>query len=171
MEKTHWRKNLDKRYISGEDLLIGEKGLRKEMTVVIEKQSDAPAFDQSTQKETQKTALYMKEFPSGPSLYKPALLNVTRARFLEKETGSQFLEDWYGHPFVMYAKPDSRHGHVVAFKKYIAPPTATPDKAIKILQTAGTLEELGKAWETLTGEEKKLPAVLAEKDRLKGTLK
>lgn len=175
-QKTPWRKNLDKRYISGEDLLTGiemGKGLRPEMVVTIAKFEDAPAFDQKKQEEVDKTALWLKEYPSGKLLYKPVLLNVANGEFLSKEIGNNsiYADDFdVTKPVVLYAKPDKRHGHVARFKKYFPPATATPDKAIKILQTAASLEELGKAWESLTPEEKKLPAVLSEKDRLKGEL-
>jgi hypothetical protein len=98
-EKTPWRKNLDKRYISGEDLLLGEemnKGLKKEMVVTISKWEDSPAFDQKSQKEVDKTAIWLKEYPSGKPVYKPALLNVTNGQFLSKEIGgdSLFMEDF-----------------------------------------------------------------------------
>ncbi len=75
--KTPFRKNLDKRYISGEDLQNGEdlgKGLKKEMIVTLAKFNDAPAFDQKTQSEVNKTAIWLKEFPSGEMIYKPCLL-------------------------------------------------------------------------------------------------
>jgi len=173
-DKTPWRKRLDPRYISGEDLLNGlemKKGLKKEMVVCIEKQEDAPAFDQKEQKEVLKTSLWLKDLETGKPIYKPCLLNVTRAEFLTKESGgSIYLEDWYGIPFVMYAKPDKRHGHVVSFKKYYAPAQITPDAALTKLRACSTKEELVTAWTALTGAEKALPAVLAEKDKLKTEL-
>lgn len=172
--KTPWRKNVDKRYISGEDLLLGAemgKGLRKEMVVCIEKQEDAPAFDQKSQSEITKSALWLKDLETGKMVYKPCLLNVTRAEFLTKESGgSIYIEDWYGLPFIMFAKPDKRHGHIVAFKKYYPPAQATPDAAIKKLQACKTKTELVAAWIALTAQEKALPTVLAEKDKLKGEL-
>lgn len=167
-EKTPWRKNLDKRYISGEDLLLGLHGLKKEMVVCIEQQEDAPAFDQKSQSEIIKSALWLKDLATGQKIYKPCLLNVTRASFLEKESGgSIYMEDWYGIPFIMFAKPDKRHGHIVAFKKYYPPAQITPDAAIKKLQACINKEELVTAWTSLTAQEKALPAVLAEKDKLK----
>lgn len=169
--KTPWRKNLDKRYISGEDLLLGEtfnKGLKKEMLVCIERQIDAPAFDQKDQKEVDKTALWLKDLTTGKVLYKPCLLNVGRAEFLTKESGgSIYMEDWYGLPFIMYAKPDKRHGHIVAFKKYYPPATVKPDAALAKLKACITKEDLVTTWTALSAEEKKLPMVLAEKDKLK----
>lgn len=177
-EKTPWRKNLDKRYISGEDLLNGvelKKGLRKEMVVTLAKFQDAPAFDQKLQKEVDKTALYLREYPSGTPLYKPALMNVENGEFLSKEigNGSMFIDDFdTTKPFVIYAKPDRRHGHVARFKKYYQPMAAAADKnALEVLSKATTLAELGTAWASLTPAEKNLPTVLAKKEELKASLK
>jgi hypothetical protein len=124
-EKTPWRKNLDKRYISGEDLIMGEsmnKGLKREMVVTLMKYEDSPAFDQKLQKETDKTAIWLKDHFTGQMLYKPMLLNVINGEFLAKEIGgnSLFIDDFSTTiPFVIYACPDRRHGHVVRCKKYV----------------------------------------------------
>jgi len=126
-QKTPFRKNLDKRYISGEDLLNGEgmgKGLKPEMIVTMAKFTDAPAFDQKAQAEVNKTAIYLIDCKTGKMLYKPCLLNVARANFMAKElaNGSLYIDDVDPNiPFIMYAKPDRKHGHVVGFKKYILP--------------------------------------------------
>jgi len=173
MEKTPWRKNLDKRYISGEDLLLEQKGLKKEMVVTLSSWKDSPAFDQKLQKEVDKTAIYLKEYPSGKPLYKPALLNVTNGDFLSKEigNGSSYIDDFdKNKPFVIYAKPDTRHGHVTRLKKYYAPATVTPDNAISVLSKAATQSQIGDLWKTLSPEEKKLPEVLAYATKLKGEL-
>lgn len=167
--KTPWRKNLDKRYISGEDLILGLKGLQKEMLVCIHKNEDAPAFDQKLQAEVIKSSLWLKNLYTNEVIYKPCLLNVGRAEFLQKESGgSIFMEDWEGLPFIMYAKPDKRHGYIVAFKKYYPPAEIKPDNAIKLLQECQYKEELASVWTNkLSAEERKLPAVLAEKEKLK----
>lgn len=177
LTKTPWRKNLDKRYISGEDLKDGismNKGLKPEMVVTIAKFNDAPAFDAKQQKEIDKTAIWLKEFPSGKMLYKPCLLNVKRGSFLSKEIGgnSLFIDDFScDKPFVMYAQADPRHGHIVAFKKYYPPATVTDDQALLFLSKCNTLTDLQMAWDSLTAEEKKLPSVMAEKEKLKLKLK
>lgn len=169
-EKVLFRKNLDKRYISGEDLVLQERGLRKEMVVTLAKFEDAPAFDQKAQKEVDKTALWLRDMQTGKVIYKPCLLNVTRANFLSKEIagGSLYISDAsHDIPFIMYAKPDTRHGHIVAFKKYYPPATVKPDAALSKLKECKTKEELVTAWTSLTAEEKNIPAVLAEKEKLK----
>lgn len=172
-EKTPWRKNLDTRYVSGEDLLTEQKGLKKEMVVTLSKWEDSPAFDQKLQKEVDKTAVWLKEYPSCKPLYKPALLNVTNGDFLSKEigNGSLYIDDFdQTKPFIIYAMPDKRHGHVARFKKYYPPVTISPDAAITALSKATSLAELGEAWTKLTDEEKKLPTVLSHKDALKTKL-
>lgn len=174
-EKVLFRKNLDKRYISGEDLMLEERGLRKEMVVTLAKYEDAPAFDQKAQKEVDKTALWLRDVQTGQVIYKPCLLNVGRAEFLSKEIagGSLYISDADETiPFVMYAKPDRRHGHIVAFKKYYPPVKVDADKnALEVLSKATTLAELGTAWGSLTPSEKNLPTVLSKKETLKATLK
>jgi hypothetical protein len=120
MEKTHWKKNNDSNFISGEDLQSGLKGLKPEMIVVIEKFSDAQSFDQTKSAKITVTGLFLKEV-GGQSLYKPVILNKTNAKFFVKETGSDFVDDWIGKPVIIHAQKDARHGYVVRFKKYVFP--------------------------------------------------
>lgn len=176
--KIPWRKNLDKRYISGEDLKYGEsmgKGLREEMVVTMAKFNDAPAYDQNAKAEVTKTAIWLNEYPSGKPLYKPALLNVINGQFLSKEigNGSIYITDFdYTKPFIIWAQPDSRHGHVARFKKYYPPVTISDTAAIAKLNGAEkTSEALNAVWAELSDAEKKLPSVLAIVQKLKGELK
>lgn len=118
--KTHWKKNNDSAFISGEDLKSSLKGLKPEMIVVVEKFKDEATFDQNKQAKIKVSALYLKEV-GGASLYKPVILNKTNAKFFVKETGSEFMEDWLGKPVILNAVADSRHGFVVRFKKYVMP--------------------------------------------------
>jgi len=175
--KTPFRKNLDKRYISGEDLQNGielNKGLKPEIVVTLAKFNDAPAFDQKSQSEVNKTAIWLKEYPSGKLLYKPCLLNVTRSAFMSKElaNNSMFIDDCdVTKPFVIYAKQDRRHGHVVGFKKYIPTNKTSDVEALGKLNKCKTLDELKNTWGTFSDGEKTLPTVLAKKEELKTKLK
>ena len=169
-EKTLWKKNIDSRYLSGEDLLNSFNGLKPEMVVQIEKFEDAETFDIKSQTKGVKTGFFLKEL-NGKPLYKPCILNKTNAMFCVKEFGSPYMEDWLLKTFVVYACPDKRFGHVVRFKKYYPPVTVSPDKAIKALTSATTLADLAKVWEGLTAEEKLLTTVLAKKEELKAKLK
>ena len=118
--RTHWKKNNDSRYISGEDLKAELNGLKKEMIVTVHKFNDSGTFDQKLQKEVTKTALFLKD-AAGKEVYKPAILNNTNAKFFIKEFGSEFMEDWLNRPVTIYAAPDKRHGFVVRFKSYQKP--------------------------------------------------
>lgn len=167
---THWKKNNDSRYISGEDLKSELKGLKKEMNVVISKFEDSETFDMNSQKKLIKTGFWMAEYPSGKQLYKPVILNNTNANFCAKEFGSEYMEHWLNKPLVLYALADKRHGHVARFKKYYAP-QISDSNALSILNKSTKLEELKTNWELLTAAEKNLPTVLALKEKLKTTLK
>jgi len=162
---THWKKNNDSRYISGEDLQGELKGLKREMVVVITKFEDADTFDQNTQSKAVRTGFFLKEL-NGKELYKPVILNNTNAKFCRQEFGSEFMEHWLNKPFILYAMADKRHGFVARFKKYY-PPQISDVNALGVLSCATDLEQLGEYWKTLSAEEKKLPTVLALKEKLK----
>lgn len=169
-EKTHWKKNNDSRYISGEDLRASLKGLKPEMHVVIDRFEDSKTFDQKTQEDVVKTGFWLKDL-NGNAVYKPVILNNTNAKFCVKEFGSEYLEDWIGKPLTLYAMADRRHGFVARFKKYIAPVQVSDINALAILNKSTTIIELSSNWDSLLVEEKKLPTVVACKDRLKNQLK
>lgn len=133
--KTIWKKNLDSAFVSGEDLMLSVKGLKPEMTVVLERFKDDVTFDQNKQAKVTVTGLYLKEV-GGQSLYKPVILNKTNAKFFVKETGSDYMEDWIGKPVTLHAVKDSRHGFVVRFKKYILPVLVKDSENFKNCQLA-----------------------------------
>lgn len=165
---THWKKNNDSRYISGEDLQNGEvlnKGLKKEMVVVIEKFEDSKTFDQQSQSEAIKTGFWLKEL-NGKTLYKPCILNNTNAKFCIEEFKSEFMEHWINKPFVLYALPHKRHGFVARFKKYYAPATVTDVNALTKLNLVTSKEDFKIVWANLTTEEKRLTTVISKKDEL-----
>ena len=168
-EKTPWRKNLDSRYISGENLKYEMVGLKPEMVVVVESFEDVETYDQKNQTEAVKSGLFLVEFKTGKKLPKPAILNVRAAKFFEKEFNSIFIDDWLKKPVVIYAKPDKRFNWVVDFKKYY-PPQISDVNALGVLSVANSLEQLGEIWNGLTAEERKLPKVIALKDEMKAKL-
>ena len=165
-EKTPWRKNLDSRYISGENLKYEMAGLKPEMVVVVESFEDVETYDQKNQTDAVKSGLFLVDFKTGKKLSKPAILNVRAAKFFEKEFNSIFIDDWLKKPVVIYAKPDKRFNWVVDFKKYY-PPQISDVNALGVLSVAENLQQLGEFWATLTAEEKKLPTVMKLKDELK----
>ena len=180
--KTHWKKNNDSRYISGEDLKGGLKGLKPEMVVEIESFEDTETFDQNQNKQIVKTGLHLKEHQGG-KVYKPVILNNTNAKFLIKEFNSEYMEDWIGKPFVLYAQQDRRHGYVARFKKYYAPKQTqqAPPQQPKVskeditiiteqLELTTDLEQLKKYWDGLTPSEKNVPEILTAKETAKTRL-
>lgn len=170
---THWKKNNDSRYISGEDLQGGinlGKGLRPTMVVSIERFEDSETFDQNQNSKVMKTGFWLKDLETGKMLYKPVILNNTNARFCINEFKSEYMEHWIGKPLVLYAKADKRHGFVARFRKHIPKSTVSPDKAIEILSSSVDLEELKSNWSKLSKEEQSLPAVVKNKEDLKTQL-
>jgi len=170
---THWKKNNDPRYISGEDLKDGleiGKGLRPEMVVVIDRFEDTETFDQTKNSKVIKTGFWLKEL-DGKKVYKPVIMNNTNAAFCIKEFNSKYMEHWLNKPLVLWAMPDKRHGYVARFKKYYAPPTVTDEQPLKLLSLCQTLADLQKTWNELSPQEKNLSTVLAKKESLKTTLK
>jgi hypothetical protein len=160
---THWKKNLDSAFISGEDLLNGValgKGLQPEMVVTLIDQKDAQTFDQNKQAKVTVTGLYFKD-ATGKPLYKPAILNKTNAKFFEKETGTSEMEQWYGCTVIMFAQKDTRHGHVVRFKRFVLP-LLLPDsdqysKAVTALKgKTVTLDQIKKKYQIKPEIETKL---------------
>lgn len=176
-EKTHFRKNLDPRYISGEDLQYERNGLKKEMVVILDRFEDSDVYDQNAKpdpkdknKKTYRTGLYLKDL-NGNAIYKPTILNVTNGKVLADIFKSPYMEDWFNLPFIIYAAPDSRFGFVVRYKKYIAPPKTTDKRALEILESSNTLSELTANWSGLSLEEKNFATVIALKEKLKIDLK
>lgn len=171
--KTHWKKNNDPKYISGEDLKDGieiGKGLAPEMVVMIDRFEDSETFDQNQNSKVIKTGFWLKDL-NGNKIYKPVILNNTNADFFIKEFKSQFMEDWLNKPVVLYARPDKRHGFVARFKKYYPPVTISDENAIKLLESSKDLEELKKNFLSLSKEEQRLVTVVAKTENLKTTLK
>lgn len=118
---TDWKKNLDSRYISGEDLFYELHGFKKSMVVSISSFKDSETFDQKTQRNVTVTELKLQTLDGKP-LYKGVILGkIGRGEVLEAEFGTRSLEDWIGKPFVMKAVADRRHGQVVRFAKYYPP--------------------------------------------------
>lgn len=165
---THWKKNVDSRYISGEDLLNGLKGLRKEMNVQIVSFKDSESYDQKANQKTIVTAISMVDVDTGQMLYKPMILNKTNARFLEKEFNSPYLENWLNKTFTIYAQPDRRHGHVVRCRRAII--QVDTSSYVAAMNNCQTLDELKNIWGQF-GAMQTNPQLIGLKDQLIAKLK
>lgn len=163
----HWKKNLDTKFIAGEDLQSKLNGLEPEMLVVIERFGENKTFDTNVSKDKVVTDLYLKDVKTGKMLYKPAVLNKTNARFFASEFKSDNVYDWLGKPVIIYAQADRRHGYVVRFKA--APDSAKYDNKVELEKLRGskTVDELRKNWEELTPQGKADVEISKLKDWLK----
>tara|TARA_R110000772_G_scaffold90662_1_gene186885 strand:+ start:402 stop:935 length:534 start_codon:yes stop_codon:yes gene_type:complete len=171
--RTHWKKNNDSRYISGEDLQDGVKigkGLKPVMIVEAVRFEDSETFDKKAQETIIKTGFYLKDLESNKMIYKPVILNNSNGEFCIKEFGSDIMEDWLNKPFVLFAKPDKRHGFVARFRKHFPKATTSPANATKIMNTSTTLDELKANWSKLTPSEQALPVIMKLKEDLKTKL-
>tara|TARA_R110000765_G_scaffold334538_2_gene424931 strand:- start:2408 stop:2914 length:507 start_codon:yes stop_codon:yes gene_type:complete len=167
--KTHWKKNNDSTYISGEDLHFELNGLKKDFPVVLQSFKDGSTFDRNEQKKVTKTVLNFTDL-NGVKICKGVLLNNTAGEFLSSEFKSPHLEDWVGKTVNIFAKADSRHGFVVRFKKYFEPPISL-DNAKEVLNSAADLKTLVEAWGTLSKKEQTNQVIINLKNQLKETLK
>jgi len=170
--KTHWKKNNDPKYISGEDLKDGieiGKGLAPEMVVIIDRFEDTETFDQNQNAKVIKTGFWLKDL-NGNKIYKPVILNNTNADFCIKEFKSQFMEDWLNKPLVLYARPDKRHGYVARFKKYYPPAQISDVNALKLIESSKDLDDLKSNFLSLSKDEQRLTTVIAKTESLKLTL-
>jgi hypothetical protein len=132
------------------------------MIVTLFEQKDATTFDQNKSAKVTVTGLYFKD-QLGKQIYKPAILNKTNAKFFEKETGSPYMEDWYGRTVIMFAQKDSRHGHVVRFKSYIKPTLVIGSEDFNKCKTAiekngFTIEQIKTKYQVSTDVEQSLLA-------------
>jgi hypothetical protein len=163
--KTHWKKNNDPKYISGEDLKDGieiGKGLAPEMVVIIDRFEDSETFDQNQNAKVIKTGFWLKDL-NGNKIYKPVILNNTNADFCIKEFKSQFMEDWLNKPLVLYARPDKRHGYVARFKKYYPPAQISDVNALKLIESSKDLDDLKSNFLSLIAKTESLKLTLAPK--------
>lgn len=128
MEKTHWRKNKDPKFISGEDLKHGlVKGIVDGMMVEIAGVKEEESFDQNTQQKHIVSELRFKDM-NGKALSKGMIPAEWTSKFMKRlGINSPFLEDWIGQKMIIFAQADKRFGYVVRFKKYTPPVVRKPE--------------------------------------------
>ena len=167
--KTHWRKNNDSNYISGEDLFNELQGLKKDFPVMLKTFKDGETFDSNSQSKTIKTVLHFTDL-NGVDLCKGVLLNNTGAKFFCKEFKSEYIEDWIGKPCNIFAQADRRHGQVVRFKKYYKPVVKVDIPGAElILNSCADMDSLVKAWSSLSTQQQGNAVIINLKDSLKTT--
>jgi GH25 family lysozyme M1 (1,4-beta-N-acetylmuramidase) len=89
MSETHFRKVMDYRFLSAEEL----KG---EVTVTIKEVKQEPVRNLTTQKEEFKAVLYFEGTKKG------MVLNKTNAKTISKVLKTPYIENWVGKKIVIY---------------------------------------------------------------------
>ena len=89
MEKTHWRKILEKDHLGSVDLDTGN-GEYKDITATIKEAVREKVKDMQSGEEEICLVLRFQE------QYKPMIMNVTNAKMMQKLTNSKYIQDWAG---------------------------------------------------------------------------
>lgn len=96
-QKTHWKKNFDYRFLSGDEL-------QGETIVEISKVSEEETFNPSSNSKEKVLAVYFK------GAKKSVILNKTNAKSIAKVIGSPYQEDWIGKKIIIFPKEGNFFG-------------------------------------------------------------
>lgn len=103
---------------------------------------------------------------------KPMILNNTNAKTISKVHQTPYMEQWTGKKIQIYARRVRAFGEDVDALRVrdFVPKSVTvdPTKAIATINAATTLDELKKAYTSLSKEEQGHPDVIKAKDAKKG---
>ena len=103
---------------------------------------------------------------------KPMILNNTNAKTISKVHQTPYMEQWTGKKIQIYARRVRAFGEDVDALRVrdFVPKSVTvdPTNAIATINAATTLDELKKAYTSLTKEEQGHPDVIKAKDAKKG---
>jgi hypothetical protein len=121
MVKTHWRKNKDPKFLSGEDLKFGLiKDMPDGVIVKIASVRQDEAYQQG--EGIVPVSVLMFESINGEPLSKGVIPAKWTLEFMRKlGITSPYLEDWISQKMIIYARPHSKFGYVVRFKEYKDP--------------------------------------------------
>lgn len=119
---THYRKNVDPNFLSGEDLKYNLiKDMPDGVVAVITGHKNSVGYDQGKQEKVPVIELVFSDL-KGKVLSKGVIPAKWTHDYMKRQgVKSPQVEDWVGQKVVIYAKPDARFGHVVRFKKYTDP--------------------------------------------------
>ena len=165
---THYRKNADPNFLSGEDLKDGIiKDMPDGVVAIIIGCKESVGYDQGKQAKTPVIELIFSDL-KGNKLSKGVIpAKWTYDHMKRQGIMSKDVEDWIGQEVIIYAKPDARFGHVVRFKKYIAPDSRVKlmpkssnwDEIVNWLRTpTNTMAKVLKKYEVTKADQKKLEA-------------
>lgn len=102
MEKTHWKKLRNPKYIGEWDFQPGQ-----ELTVTIKNVTKEVAFNPNTQKTDEVSVCYFNEGKKG------LILNVANSRSITDIVGSPYVEDWTGKKITLVVMKVKAKGEVV----------------------------------------------------------
>lgn len=166
---THYRKNVDPNFLSGEDLKYNLiKDMPDGVAVIITSHKNSKGFDQKKKEKVDVIELRFTDL-KGKALSKGVIpAKWTYEFMMQQGIMSPEVEDWVGQKLVIYAKADAAHGHVVRFKKYkdpnvkvkLKPDTVSWDKAVKWLKEdpENTIQGVLKKYDVTKTDQKKLEA-------------
>ena len=166
MEKIHWRKNKDPKFLNGEDLKYNLiNGITDGMAVEIYDVKETESFDMNTQSKKLVGELRFKSLDG--NIISKGIVPGKWAFIFMKYNGmkSPFLNDWIGMKLIIYAQADNRFGHVVRFKKY---ESSFDDKPyLDALHKCEDIEDLAKCYKGFNKQIQNLPSVIKVKNDLK----
>lgn len=96
-KKTHWKKNFDYRFLSGDEL-------EKETIVTIDRITTEETFNPSSNSKEKVLAVYFVGAKKG------IILNKTNAKAIAKVVGTPYQEDWKGKKIIIYPKDGTFFG-------------------------------------------------------------
>lgn len=161
--KTHWRKNIDQRYLGsysfpeGKDVILTISDVKTE------------EITGNANKKTKCNLVYFKEQE------KPMVLNRTNSKQIQKLYNTPYLEDWVGKKIQLYITKVAAFGDTTDALRIrdFKPESQKIDnsRAIEKLKGSTSLKDLAFDYASLNKDEKADPEVLKLKEQLKLTLK
>lgn len=92
MDKTHWKKLMDKTYIGDWTF----EGHSQDLVVTIARVVQEEVFEPNSNTKTKEVIIYFKEIPE------KLVCNTTNAKRIESICGTGLVEDWVGHRIALY---------------------------------------------------------------------
>lgn len=168
--KTHIDKLRNPNYLGGWDLM-DDNGKTIDKIVTIKEIKNESVFNQKNQEEQQVITVFFNEC-------KPIILNATNRKTLKKVTGTEYIEDMVGKKIQLTTKKIKAFGELHDAIRIVATApsnlTAKPvdvNACLTKLRACKTELDLRNVWLSFTPNEQAVTEILAEKDKLKNTLK
>ncbi len=161
--KTHWLQNPNKNYLGHQDLPNGE-----DIIVTIKSANWEEVKDPTRWTKDLKRVIHFLE-----QWVKPLICNETNAEMIMKVTWTKFMEDAVWRKIQLYVsqtKMMKQYVDCLRVREQIIEDNFSNKQALESLKKCETLEELQKAYLSLSHKEKADKEVINLKDNLKNTL-